>query len=235
LNWIQSSAFVILPLAWLWSTTLQAQVNQSPDSLRFDPVTGLPVEEETEPDTTLQFDPETGLPMEAEPEAPAPPQFDPETGLPIKAQPEAPAPPQFDPVTGKLIPPPAPLKGRLATGEVGLEATPENVIATAEAEAVRYHNVVKHQIAGATGCLFGYIGLPITTLYVESGVSSGFDKNSASLAGAYYRDLSPELQLVYEQAYRNKVKSLRRRSVYGTQIFIFGAVIGMSMLLMMGL
>ncbi len=172
-----------------------------------------------------RYDPVTGLPVEAEPEAPAQPQFDPETGLPIKAEPESPAQPQYDPETGKLIPPPTPLKGRLAAGVVGSEAAPENVIAKAEAEAVRSHDAALHQAAGVAGCLFSYIGLPITTLYVESGASSGFDKNAASSAAAYYRGLSPELQLVYEQAYKNKVKSLRRRSVYGTQLFIFGGLV----------
>ncbi len=182
------------------------QADQQPDTLRFDPVTGLPVEEETEPDTT--------------------PQFDPETGLPVKAEPEAPAPPQFDPETGELIPPepaePEPVKIEVAAGEVGFEATLENVIATAEAEAVRSHNAAQHRILGAVGCLF----TPITFFYVESGASSGFDKNSASSAAAYYRGLSPERQFVYEQAYKNKEKSLRRRSVYGTQLGCWGAWMG---------
>jgi len=161
---------------------------------------------------------------------PAPP-------VPPKEMLEATAPaehePQFDPETGELIPPHTPLKGPLAAGEVGLEAAPENVIAAAEAEAVRSHNVVKHQIAGAAGCLFGWIGLPITTMYVESGVPPGVDKNSTSSAAAYYRGLSPEQQLVYEQTYQNKVKSLRRRSVYVTQLSCFGAIIGF--ILIMGL
>ena len=161
-----------------------------------------------------RYDPVTGLPVEAEPEAPATKQFDPETGLHKENEPEAPAHLRFD----------------RETGEVDLEATPENVIATAEAEAIYNHNKKLHSLVGAAGCLLAYIILPITTLYVESGVLSGFDKNSASSAAAYYRGLSPELQLVYEQAYQNKVKSLRRRSVYGTQLFCFGAV-----LLMVGL
>lgn len=203
MNWNKITAYAILTLAWLWSTTLQAQVNQQPDTLRFDPVTGLPIK--------------------AAPIAPAQPRFDPETGLPAKAEPEVPAQPQFDPETGKLTPPPTPVKGRLAAGEIGLEPTLENVIATAEAEAVRSHNKGQNSCIGAAGCLFSWIGLPITTLYVESGASSGFDKNSASSDAAYYRGLSPERQFVYEQVYQNKVKSLRRRSVYGTQLLILGA------------
>jgi len=164
------------------------------------------IQGETEPDTTLQFDPETGLPAKAEPEAPAQPQFDPETG---ELTPPEPAEPE-------------PVRIEVAAGEVGFEATLENVIATAEAEAVRSHNAAQHRVLGAGGCLF----TPITFLYVESGASSGFDKNSASSAAAYYRGLSPELQFVYEQAYKNKEKDLRRRSVYGTQLCCFGAWMG---------
>ncbi len=128
---------------------------------------------------------------------------------------------RFDPETGELIPP-EPAETGVAAGEVGLEATLENVIATAEAEAVRSHNAAQHRILGAVGCLF----TPITFFYVESGASSGFDKNSASSAAAYYRGLSPERQFVYEQAYKNKEKSLRRRSVYGTQLGCWGAWMG---------
>ena len=228
--WNRSSVYVILSLAWLWSTMLQAQVNQQPDSLRFDPVTGLPIKAAPIAPAQPQFDPATGLPLVKMPDTTAIPQFDPETGLPVKAEPEAPAQPQFDPETGKIIPPPTPLKGRLAAGEVGMEATPENVIAAAEAEAVRSHNKAKHAIIGAAGCLFSGLGLAVTGAYVESDKSLGFDKNSASSAAAYYRGLSPELQLVYEQAYKNKVRSLRRKSVYGTQLYcFFGAVIFLSM------
>ncbi len=121
---------------------------------------------------------------------------------------------------------PEPENIEIAAGEVGLEAAPEDVIASAEAEAVRSQNMGQNRRIGVAGCLFTWIGLPITTLYVESGASSGFDKNSRPSAAAYHRGLSPELQLVYEQAYQNKVKSLRRKSVYGTQLFCFGAFIG---------
>jgi len=37
LNWIKITAYAILALAWLWSTTLKAPMNQQPDILRFDP------------------------------------------------------------------------------------------------------------------------------------------------------------------------------------------------------
>jgi len=68
LNWKNKiTAYAILALAWLVLTRLQAQVNQPPDSLRFDPETGLTVEEETEPDTTLQFESETGELVPPEP------------------------------------------------------------------------------------------------------------------------------------------------------------------------
>jgi len=117
---------------------------------------------------------------------------------------------------------PEPLRIEVAAGEVGFEATLENVIATAEAEAVRSHDAGQNGCIGAAGCLFTGLGLLATTAYVESDVSSGFDKNSASSAAAYYRGLSPARQFVYEQAYKNKVKSLRRKSVYGTQLLIFG-------------
>ncbi len=121
---------------------------------------------------------------------------------------------------------PEPVKTEVAAGEVGLEAAPENVIAAAEAEAVRSHNNEPNSCIGATGCLFSSIGLLVTTVYVEKDVSLGFEKIPTSLAAIYYRNLSPELQLVYEQTYQNKVKSLRRRSVYGTQLLILGAISG---------
>ncbi|MBA7674597.1 hypothetical protein ES703_82817 [subsurface metagenome] len=120
---------------------------------------------------------------------------------------------------------PEPVKTEVSAGEVGLEPTLENVIAAAEAEAVRSHDKGQNSCIGAAGCLFTVIGLLVTTVYVESDVSSEFDKNSASSAAAYYRGLSYELQQVYEQAYQNKVKSLRRKSVYGTQLYCFGGFV----------
>ena len=221
------SLYAALALVCLGLNALQARAGQQPDTLRFDPQTGEPLGPKPKP----AFDPVTGLPKKAGPTEEVPVPFDPETGLPLEAESREPTQPSFDPETGEPILPQASPKAPLTYEGVGLVATLKSVIAAAKAEAVRSHNAALHQIAGAAGCLFSLIGLPITTLYVESGALSKFDKNSASSAAVYYRGLSPGLQLVYERAYKKKEKSLRRNSVYGTQGLIFG---GCCVLLLIG-
>ncbi|MCH7851989.1 MAG: hypothetical protein IIC41_04275 [Candidatus Marinimicrobia bacterium] len=193
----------------------------TPKQQEFDPVTGEPLGQKAKP----KIDPDTGLPLEPDPAAPKPVQIDPDTGLPMAPEAEKPPQLQIDPVTGELVPAELAEPG-VATAEVGFEPTLESVITTAEAEALRDHHQGFHVLLGGTGCLFSWIGVPLTALYVESGISR-FDENSASLSATYYRSLPVDLQSAYKKAYRDKEKSLRRKSVYGTQGICFLAFFGL--------
>ena len=196
---------------------------QEATPILYDPVTGVLLT----PAPAAQFDPRTGLPLAPRP-APA---FDPLTGLPVEVEPETPAPTptRFDPATGESLDEALPVELSPAARppnvpsavdrNIGLRITLEKVIASAEAEALQDHNFMLHRIVGITGCLFTWIGLPITTLYAEYSGSSQFDRKTAMLtaSGSYYHNLPPELQIAYKKTYQNKEKSLRRQSVYSTQ------------------
>ncbi|MCH7859579.1 MAG: hypothetical protein IID14_07775 [Candidatus Marinimicrobia bacterium] len=200
---------------------LISRLDITPKQQEFDPVTGDPLGQKPKP----KIDPNTGLPLEPDSADPKPVQIDPDTGLPMAPVGEEPPQLPFDPVTGEPVPAELAEPG-VATAEVGFEPTLESVITTAEAEALRDHHQEAHVLLGGAGCLFSWIGVPLTALYVESGISR-FDENSASLSATYYRSLPVDLQSAYKKAYRNKEKSLRRKSVYGTQGICLLAFIGL--------
>ncbi len=241
MNWIKITAYAILALPWLWSTTLQAQVNQSPDSLRFDPVTGLPVEEETEPDTTLQFDPETGLPLVKAPDTIAIPQFDPKTGLPVKAEPEAPAQPQFDPEAGELIPP--------EPAEIGAGPplfTEAALRTMALKNAARNHNTAAWGVRGAClGCGGMYLGAMFGETVASNGKRGFIDgafvgailmpagllraasvNNIAVPIPEELESADPELREQYRQLYQAETRRLKRKSIYmGAVVFTAAPIV----------
>ena len=157
-------------------------------------------------DSTLWIDPETGLPVIRETALDTTLLFDPQRGERIRSQPAR---------TASFPEEPS-----------GWTTTLGSMIATAEAEALKDHHQGLHVLLGGTGCLFSWIGVPLTAFYVESGISR-FDENSASLSATYYRSLPVDLQSAYKKAYRDKEKSLRRKSVYGTQGICFLAFFGL--------
>ena len=81
--------------------------------MRFDPMTGKPIEPKTEPESTpgMKFDPMTGEPVQpkAEPESTPGTKFDPMTGKPVqpKTEPESTPGMKFDPMTGEPVQPKA--------------------------------------------------------------------------------------------------------------------------------
>ena len=77
--------------------------------MRFDPMTGKPIEPKTEPESApgMKFDPMTGEPVQpkAEPESTPGTKFDPMTGKPVqpKTEPESTPGMKFDPMTGEPV------------------------------------------------------------------------------------------------------------------------------------
>ncbi len=225
MNWIKSSAFVILALAWLWSTTLQGQVNQSPDSLRFDP--------------------ETGLPVKAEPEAPAQPQFDPETGElipPESAEPELaePEPAKIEAAAegGPSLFTEAVLRtmalknaarnhntaawgiggGLLGCGGMYACAIGVGIVVYVIAGRLSYESVFlgsKMPYGIGMGAVVG--GVLTAELLARSPTSVSLP---AELAGA-----TPQLREQYRQLYRAEARKLKRKSIYGGIAGLAGGIL----------
>ena len=140
----------------------------------------------------LQFDPGTG-----ELQPPDEVQFDPETGERIQGG------GWFDPETG-LQTLSEPYKKELAYGEITREA---------REAAKRIHNTSNHRLCGAGSCVFYPIGIPAAFLYVESGALSTLNQYDP-----FYLKLDSSQKIIYEMAYKNEEKQLRRKEVYSTQL-----------------
>ena len=83
----------------------EKKIQDTEPQIRYDPETGLPVEEQQTEKPQLQFDPETGLPIEKQPIKKPPLQFDPKTALPIDEESIKDTTIQIDTVTSKAITP----------------------------------------------------------------------------------------------------------------------------------
>ena len=93
------------------------------------------------------------------------------------------------------------------------ELSHDEIIFQAKETAKRMHNKGSHQIVGAGSCLLGIILVPAAILYVESGVLSTLDPYDP-----VYIELDSGQKVVYENAYKNEEKKLRRKGVYYTQM-----------------
>lgn len=91
--------FSIMVLACSALTTPKAQVNQQPDTLRFDLEKGEP----QKPKPVLKFDPETGLPVEAKPATPTPEEPKLEEPKLTVSKPAAPPPTEVEPEPAQLV------------------------------------------------------------------------------------------------------------------------------------
>ena len=93
------------------------------------------------------------------------------------------------------------------------ELSHDEIIFQAKETAKRMHNEGSHQIVGAGSCLLGIILVPAAILYVESGVFSTLNPYDP-----VYIELDSGQKVVYENAYKNEEKKLRRKGVYYTQL-----------------
>ena len=141
------------------------------------------------------FDPETGEKISGTI------RFDPDTGERTSSA------VRFDPETG-LQADAVPSKKELTYGEIVHEA---------KGAAGRAHNINNHQYCGAGSCLFSWVGVPAAFLYVESGVLSTLNPYDP-----FYAELNPNQKAVYRGAYKKEEKKLRRKGVYGSQLFCVG-------------
>ena len=87
----------------------------------------------------------------------------------------------------------------------------ENVIYQAKQTAKQMERRSFNQFLGAGSCLFSYIGLPVSILYVE------FAESKMDPGNPFYFELDPSLKVEYERYYKKEEKLLRRKRVYGTQ------------------
>jgi len=196
----------------------------------------------------VRYDQETGEPLTEEPRV----QYDPETGEII--QDTSSVPPGWKKVTvllingdrliGELVdgtPDHILLKTQFGTQKINrsnISAIKEGTFTEAEVEpykkelshdeiifqaketAKRMHKKGSHQIVGAGSCLLGTIGVPAAILYVESGVLSTLDPYDP-----VFIELDSGQKVVYEGAYKNEEKKLRRKGVYYTQLGCVAIVI----------
>ena len=100
------------------------------------------------------------------------------------------------------------------------ELSHDEIIFQAKETAKRMHKKGSHQIVGAGSCLLGMIGVPAAILYVESGVLSTLNPWDP-----VYIELDSGQKVVYENAYKNEEKKLRRKGVYYTQLGCVAIVI----------
>ena len=105
------------------------------------------------------------------------------------------------------------------------ELSHDEIIFQAKETAKRMHKKGSHQIVGAGSCLLGLILVPATILYVESGVLSTLDPYDP-----VYIELDSGQKVVYEGAYKNEEKKLRRKGVYNTQLGCVAILIFVSLM-----
>ena len=197
MNWNKIAAYAILALACLVSTPLQAQVNQQPDSLRFDP--------------------ETGLPVKAEPEAPAQPQFDPETGELIPPEP-------VETAAAAVGAPPAFSETALRTMALKNAARNHNTAAWGVGGGLLGCGgmlagamgglIVADEIAGSLEDLVYGLGMGAVVGGVLTAELLARSPTSVSLP-AELAGATPQLREQYRQLYRAAARKLKRRSIYG--------------------
>ena len=87
----------------------------------------------------------------------------------------------------------------------------EDVIYQAKQTAKQMERRSFNQFLGAGSCLFSYIGVPVSILYVE------FAGSKMDPGDPFYFELDPSLKVEYERYYKKEEKRLRRKRVYGTQ------------------
>ena len=100
------------------------------------------------------------------------------------------------------------------------------LVSLAENEAIKLFNSNNYQIFGAGSCLLGWIGVPASVIFIESGIRSSFDSNNYN-----YLKLNSEQKSIFKKSYKEKEKKLKRKSVYKTQLGCFALF---SLLLMSG-
>ena len=89
--------------------------------------------------------------------------------------------------------------------------TIEEVILQAHQAAQQMERKSFHQCLGVGSCLFQWIGIPASILYVE------FTEPKMNPGNPFYMNLDSGKKVVYEQYYKKEEKRLRRKSVYGTE------------------
>ena len=100
------------------------------------------------------------------------------------------------------------------------------VISRAKSEASLNNEATSQMALGATGCLFGVVGMPIALMLAHS--EAGLKKPSSS----YYNNLDDDNKKKYKTAYMNEAKKLRRNGVTGAMVgcigiaFIFSSFLG---------
>tara|TARA_B100000686_G_C16688067_1_gene915983 strand:- start:670 stop:1449 length:780 start_codon:yes stop_codon:yes gene_type:complete len=96
------------------------------------------------------------------------------------------------------------------------EISYSRVIDRAKSEALFNNQASTNLVVGATGCLFGAIGIPIALIIANS--ETGFKKPSSS----YYNNLNDVDKKTYNSAYIKEAKKLRRNGITGTMTGCFG-------------
>jgi len=97
-------------------------------------------------------------------------------------------------------------------GSIPITTTKE-VIFQATQAAQQMERKSFHQCLGVGSCLFQWIGIPASILYVEFLANSRMDPGNP-----FYMDLDPGQKIVYEQYYKKEEKRLRRKGVYATEV-----------------
>ena len=153
-------------------------------------------------DPTITYDPETGEPTTSEQAI----VFDPETGKIMKGTLES-----FDPSTGKK-------HSSSDKIEPVEKITLKEIKLQAQLAAKKRHIRPINQFGGAAACVVYPIGLPLAFLFVETGAISSFDSYDP-----FYLQLNSLQREEYEKEYKSIEKTLRRSSIYGTQLGCFVA------------
>lgn len=99
------------------------------------------------------------------------------------------------------------------------------VISRAKSEASLNNEATTQMALGATGCLFGAVGMPIALMIAHS--EAGLKKPSSS----YYNNLDDDNKKKYKTAYMNEAKKLRRNGVTGTMGGCMGIALFLSLVL----
>jgi hypothetical protein len=153
-----------------------------------------------------KYDPKTGELIEEQ-------KYDPTTGELIKIT-------KYDPVTGDPIEDIPALKSNNTTNVKNSETKINNslnspsylsIINAAKEEASQKNKKdTRTNIgAGAAGCLFSVVGVPLASLYALLD-TSGEPKSD------YYNELSSQNKNIYKPAYKAEVNKLKQTTVFGT-------------------
>ena len=172
-----------------------------PDPTNKEPFEPLPAPSYGTTQPQLVFDPETGEKISSGM------RFDPETG-------EAIIETQFDPETGEQI----------VVPEEKQKMSYDEIVFQAKNAARSRHNRAIYNAAGIASCFIYPVGLPVAILYTESGVASNMNPYDP-----IYVDLDSNQKTQYRYAYKHEEKQLRRKSIYGAEVFCVGLLFFMMM------